>query len=113
MLRAAFLSIACVMVTTVALVQTRAAAQTADSPAVNAASAGHTLPDAVDRELVMEACTRCHGIDLVLLQPRSPDEWLQVVSMMVGSGMALTDDEYGRIVTYLSENLSNPAPAAE
>ncbi len=110
MIRDAFLSIACI---TAAMMQTSAVAQTADDPSVNAATAGRSLPDAVDRELVMEACTRCHGIDLVLAQPRAPDEWFQVVSMMVASGMALTDDEYGRVVTYLSENLSDPGPAAE
>ncbi|MEM1189339.1 MAG: hypothetical protein AAGI72_12480 [Pseudomonadota bacterium] len=110
MIRATFLGIACV---TIAMMQTRAVAQTADNAVVSAATAGHTLPDAIDRELVLEACTRCHGIDLVLAQPRARDEWIQVVSMMVGSGMALTDDEYGRIVTYLSENLSDPAPAAK
>ena len=110
MIRAAFLSFACA---TVAMMQIPAVAQTADVPVVNAATSGRTLPDAIDRELVMEACTRCHGIDLVLAQPRAPDEWFQVVSMMVASGMALTDDEYGRVVTYLSENLSNRAPASK
>ncbi len=110
MIRAAFLRIACV---TVAMMQTPAVAQTADDPIVNAATAGRTLPDAIDRELVMEACTRCHGIDVVLAQPRAPDEWIQVVSMMVASGMALTDDEYGRVVTYLSANLSYPVAGPE
>ncbi|MEO1080631.1 MAG: hypothetical protein AAFY29_13825 [Pseudomonadota bacterium] len=110
MIRAAFLSIACVTLT---MLQTSAVAQTAENRVAKAASTVRTLPDAIDRELVMEACTRCHGIDLVLVQPRAPDEWLQVVSMMVGSGMALTDDEYGRIVTYLSENLSYPVRAAK
>ncbi|MFK8043543.1 fused MFS/spermidine synthase [Congregibacter sp.] len=86
-----------------AMVQTVAAAQ-------DLIQHGNTLPDAKDRELVIEVCTRCHGIDLVVEQRRSPDEWLQIVSMMVGSGMALTDDEYGRVVTYLSENLASPAP---
>ncbi|WOJ96978.1 fused MFS/spermidine synthase [Congregibacter brevis] len=87
----------------VAMTQTVAAAQ-------DVKQHGDTLPDATDRELVMEACTRCHGIDLVVEQRRSPDEWIQVVSMMVGSGMALTDEKYRRIVSYLSENLASPAP---
>ncbi|MFT7320883.1 PQQ-dependent sugar dehydrogenase [Congregibacter sp.] len=66
-----------------------------------------TLPEAPGREQTMEACTRCHGIDLTLAQRRSPDEWMQVVSVMVGNGMALTDADYTTIVSYLSENLSD------
>lgn len=96
----------------VLLVMTQTVAATRD-PEPPAKPAGRTLPDAKDKALVMEACTRCHSIDLVLEQPRSPDEWLQIVSMMVGSGMALTDDEYLRVVTYLSENLASSAPAAK
>ncbi|WOJ92873.1 PQQ-dependent sugar dehydrogenase [Congregibacter variabilis] len=80
------------------------------SPTDSAMTATHSLalPEAPGMELTMEACTRCHGIDLVVDQPRSPDEWLQVVSVMVGNGMALTDEDYTTIVRYLSDNLGMP-----
>ena len=70
---------------------------------------GPVLPDAPGRELVMTHCTRCHGIDLVVAQPRLPEEWMEVVSIMVGNGMALTYAQYNAILTYLSEHLSTTA----
>lgn len=106
MFRTVFL---CNVLMYLAAMHTVGAAQDVQSPVT---ATRQTLPAAKDKELVMEACTRCHGIDLVIEQQRSPDEWIQVVSMMVGSGMALTDDEYGRVITYLSENLASPVPAA-
>ena len=68
------------------------------------------LPDAPGKQQVIESCTQCHGVD-VIAQRRSPDEWLQVVSLMVGNGASLTDDQYKTVVSYLSTNLAL-SPAA-
>jgi cytochrome c553 len=67
------------------------------------------LPEGPGRAATVAACTQCHGIDL-FAQPRSPDEWSQVVTLMIGNGMAISDDEYRLIMDYLSTSL---APAAE
>ena len=53
----------------------------------------------------MEACTQCHGVDLIMAQPHTHDEWSQVVSRMVGNGAALTDEQYQTVVAYLAKNL--------
>jgi len=66
------------------------------------------LPEAPGKQQIMDSCTRCHGLDIIVAQPRSPDEWSEVVSIMVGQGLALTDDEYDRVLTYLSTNLAPP-----
>lgn len=63
------------------------------------------LPEAPGKAVVMEACTQCHGIDMIIAQPRTSDEWAQVVSRMVGSGASLTDEQYATVVAYLSKNL--------
>lgn len=76
-----------------------------------ASAAGAPLPDAPGKQQVIDSCTRCHAVDVITAQPRSPDEWMEVVSIMVGNGVKLTDDEYDRIVTYLSEYLAR-LPAA-
>jgi competence protein ComEA len=70
------------------------------------------LPEAPGKAVVMEACTQCHGIDMIVAQPRSPDEWTQVVSRMVGSGASLTDEQYATVVAYLSKNLGNSPDGA-
>ena len=69
------------------------------------------LPDGAGKEQVLGACTRCHGVDVIIAQPRSPDQWSEVVSVMVGHGAVMTDEEYNKIVTYLSTNLAPRDPA--
>jgi cytochrome c5 len=52
--------------------------------------------------VLQRACTSCHGIDLTTGQPRSRDEWTDVVSRMVGAGAQLNDDEYNILIEYLA-----------
>jgi cytochrome c5 len=70
------------------------------------------LPEGPGKDIVLNSCTACHGIDLILSQRRTPDEWGQVVDRMVGNGASLSDDQYKAVVTYLSTSLAAPAPAA-
>ncbi|MFZ4382546.1 MAG: hypothetical protein ACOYO0_11355 [Sandarakinorhabdus sp.] len=79
--------------------------------AAAAVSQAISLPEAAGKQQVIDACTRCHGVDVIVAQPRSPDQWAEVVSVMVGHGAALNDDEYNRIVAYLSTNLAPREPA--
>ena len=70
-----------------------------------------SLPEAAGKEQVLSACTRCHGVDVIVAQPRSPEQWAEVVSVMIGHGAVLTDAEYSKIVDYLSTNLAPKDPA--
>ena len=79
--------------------------------AAAAVSQGIGLPEASGKEQVVTSGTRCHGVDGIVAQPRSSEEWAEVVSVMVGHGAALTDDEYSKIVAYLSTNLAPKEPA--
>jgi cytochrome c5 len=83
---------------------------------VAAATAGTVediaLPDAPGRTAITETCMQCHGVDVIIARRRTPDEWSQVVSQMIGYGASLTDDQYKSIVSYLSENFdSSKSPA--
>ncbi len=79
--------------------------------AAAAVSQAIDLPEAPGKQQVLDSCTRCHGVDVIIAQPRSPDEWTEVVSIMVGHGTVLTDAEYDRILAYLSANLGPKEPA--
>jgi len=71
------------------------------------------LPEAPGKAQTLTACTQCHGVDVLLAQRRTHDEWLEVVSRMVGNGASLTDQEYEAVVSYLSKNLARAeGPAA-
>ena len=72
------------------------------------------LPEGQGKALVQSACTQCHGIDVIVGQPRSRDDWTDVVSRMVGNGAQLTDEDYNQVIQYLATNLgpnSQNAPA--
>jgi mono/diheme cytochrome c family protein len=64
------------------------------------------LPEAPGKALVTESCMQCHGVDVILARRRTPDEWSQTVSQMIGYGASLTDDQFQGVIAYLSNNLA-------
>src|SRR5579872_7179408 len=64
------------------------------------------LPPGDGRDVVQSVCTQCHGIDVIVSQRRTPDEWKDVVSEMAGNGASLTDDQFATVVKYLSTALA-------
>jgi mono/diheme cytochrome c family protein len=81
------------------------------------ASLVQDLPPGDGRDIVQSACTGCHGVDVIVSQRHTPDEWRDVVSQMVGNGASLTDDQYVTVVTYLGTAFgpagAAPAPTAQ
>ena len=80
-------------------------------------SAAQELPPGDGRDTVQNVCTSCHGVDLIVSQRHTADEWRDVVSRMVGNGASLTDDQFVAVVKYLSTTLAPegaaPAPTAQ
>ena len=68
------------------------------------------LPEGQGKALVQSACTQCHGIDVIVRQPRSREDWMDVVSRMVGNGAQLSDEDYNQVIQYLAMYLG---PASE
>lgn len=75
------------------------------------ASAAQELPPGGGRDIVQDACTACHGVDIIVSKRHTPDEWRDVVSQMVGNGASLTDDQFATVVKYLGTVLA-PGSAA-
>ena len=74
--------------------------------AAMASAEGIALPEALGKQQIDKSCSACHGLDVIVAEPRSSDEWAQVVSTMIGKGMRLTDEEYNSVMSYLSEHLA-------
>jgi len=73
------------------------------------------LPEGQGKALVQSACTQCHGIDVIVRQPRSREDWTDVVSRMVGNGAELSDEDYNQVIQYLATYLGparQKAPAS-
>jgi cytochrome c5 len=77
------------------------------------AALAQNLPAGDGQDTVAATCTMCHGVDVIVASRRPPDEWLEVVSRMVGNGANLSDDQFAAVVKYLSAALGPPsAPAS-
>jgi len=69
------------------------------------------LPPGDGHDITQKACTMCHGVDVIVSQRHTPDEWQDIVSQMVGNGADLTDAQFTTVVKYLSTTLG-PESAA-
>lgn len=63
------------------------------------------LPEGAGKAAVQAACTQCHGVDVITRQPRSRDDWMDVVARMIGNGAQLSDDDYNLVIDYLATDL--------
>ncbi|MCP5143489.1 MAG: hypothetical protein H6978_01560 [Gammaproteobacteria bacterium] len=76
-------------------------AYSAEMPQAAAGGADTPGPAADDDlELVVRACAVCHPIELVISQPRTDDEWDELILRMVDHGAVANDDEQWRILEY-------------
>lgn len=78
--------------------------------AIAASAQAQELPEGQGKALVQSACTQCHGIDVIVRQPRSRDDWTEVVSRMVGNGAQLSDEDYNQVIQYLATYLGPASP---
>lgn len=90
-----------------------AAALTATIPAP-VHSAEFNLPEGPNRALVYAKCRTCHDLQYVVeSKGLSAAAWDGLLSDMEGFGVELTEDEYRKILTYLSTYMGDkPAPKA-
>jgi cytochrome c oxidase cbb3-type subunit III len=69
------------------------------------------LPDAPGRDTVQKVCGVCHGADVTVQKGMTRQEWGQVIATMVTRGAKATDEEFARVLDYLSTNFP-PANAS-
>jgi competence ComEA-like helix-hairpin-helix protein len=68
------------------------------------------LPDAPNKSLVVSKCTQCHSADMFVFQRQSESAWDETISKMVTKGLVLSDEDYDKVLKYLSTNLA-PVPS--
>lgn len=75
--------------------------------AIGACAHAQELPEGQGKAVVQTACSQCHGLDVVVGQRRSREDWEDVVSQMVGNGAQLSDDDYNLVIDYLATHLGS------
>jgi competence protein ComEA len=56
------------------------------------------------RALLEQVCTKCHSLTATTAQHNSKDRWTEIVDSMVARGAEGTDEEFEKIVDYLTKN---------
>jgi competence protein ComEA len=67
-------------------------------------NAQQALPDGAGKELVQQACTRCHLLKSVVAARHTRQEWDNVVTDMIGRGASIMENEISAIVEYLAKS---------
>jgi len=80
-----------------------AAAQTPPPPPASGAEPGAKLPPGDGRELVMKTCSKCHDPSIAAGQDLDGPGWKLLVDQMAANGANATDDEFAKIVAYLTK----------
>jgi quinoprotein glucose dehydrogenase len=62
------------------------------------------LPAGVGRETMLRVCSGCHAPTVVTSQRLSPQEWNDLVQVMVGKGAIGTDADFDQISGYLAKS---------
>jgi virginiamycin B lyase len=86
---------------------------TRPAPAVKAAEQ-YVLPDGNAKQTIEAMCVGCHDLRRVVRSNYSPEEWRNVVNMMVSAGTPLSPAQKDMITAYLIKNFPGkpkPAPA--
>jgi len=73
---------------------------------------GKDLPDGPGKEIVVRACTGCHGSDQIAYKRRTPEDWDYVITKMMQGGAELTAEEQEAVHAYLVKALGVPSAAA-
>ncbi|MEP7305284.1 MAG: cytochrome c [Acidobacteriota bacterium] len=66
------------------------------------------LPEGEGKTLVQNVCGSCHGLDIVVEQRVTKEQWQGIVESMVQRGATVTDEEITAIVAYLAKNYAPP-----
>lgn len=62
------------------------------------------LPAGEGKEIVESACTDCHGLERIVRQALTAEQWRSNVREMVENGAALNPEEWEPVIQYLAKN---------
>ena len=60
------------------------------------------FPPGPNRDVVIKACKDCHPVTQITKRRESRARWSQISERMLGEGAQMSDDEFEKVVVYLS-----------
>ncbi len=76
------------------------------------AVAQDALPPGPGMEETMKGCGGCHGVGQILTEKRSAEEWSATVTMMITNGAPVSENDFDKVVGYLSTYFGTSPPPA-
>ena len=64
-----------------------------------------SLPDGQGKDVVQRICGQCHAVEVFTSRGNTREGWSQIVTEMISRGAQGSDDEFGTVVEYLTNNL--------
>jgi cytochrome c5 len=62
------------------------------------------LPEGPGKEILLNTCTRCHDLQRIRRQGRSPEGWLEILDAMLNEGAPLSEEELPALLRYLARS---------
>ncbi|MEY4967040.1 MAG: hypothetical protein RL274_2623 [Pseudomonadota bacterium] len=72
--------------------------------AATGVSHAQELPPGPMRDVVEQACTRCHLATEFTTKRKTAGQWAQTVNHMIDKGAVIGDNEFDRLVDYLTQH---------
>ena len=63
------------------------------------------LPPGPNRDLVLNTCQACHGLEMIVESNETREVWNTLLDSMTSYGLKVTPEERGKILDYLSTAL--------
>ena len=98
--RISLVALACLLVC-IALRATPTAAQTQTPPPAD-------FPAGPNRDVVVKVCKDCHPVTQVTKRRETRAKWSEITGKMLGEGAQISNDEFEKVVVYLSVALGKP-----
>lgn len=77
--------------------------QATEPPKAQPTSSSGSAPAVDSAALVNSRCSTCHNLDRVKAAKKTPAQWKENVTRMVGKGAKLNADEQAAVVDYLAK----------
>jgi competence protein ComEA len=75
-------------------------------------SARQELPDGPGKEEVVRVCSGCHDLMFTVSTRETEDGWTRIVNDMRSKGADGTEEDFAKVIAYLTAHMGKPAPRA-
>ena len=72
-----------------------------------------SLPDGKGKDVTVRLCTKCHSVNVFVLQRHNLDGWYNVIDQMTGKGLQASDQDIEIVARYLASSFPASADKSE